>query len=352
MGLITNVETAVDGLLVNYVSTYSAAFCSAIAPLAATGVTVYLILMGWAVSRGETNDPLHSVLVKFAKIAFVGGIALSAGEYQATVVDGINGLQVAIANVFNAASLGAAIDNALLPFETLGAALWSESVTGPLPNLALVAAAGLVSISEAVIVVVALGMYLLIKVGMALILALGPLFIFCAMFPATQRFAEGWLNQALHYAVSSGILAGLITMLYSIAQQFAGHVYANIGSTNIVNDTVALAGLTMALSVAVLNTKTFASQLTGGAAMQGIGGWLLNQAVGPKKQGKSKEDDKKPPAPENEVKQGKGDNQRDSYDNTQGNNGGGRGANNNSNSGNVPLYQRHVLSNILRGGRR
>ena len=86
MGIATSLETGVDTLLNNYVTTKSAAVSAAIAPVALTGVTVYVILMGFAIMRGEAHDSLHTFLWRSFKIAFVAGVALSAGEFQNSVL--------------------------------------------------------------------------------------------------------------------------------------------------------------------------------------------------------------------------------------------------------------------------
>ena len=114
--------------------------------------------------RGEAQDSLHTVLWKWFKISFIAGIALSAGEYQGTVIEVVTGLQGAITSAFGANSLGGVIDNALAPYEALGNALWSESTTGTIPNFALLAAAGMVSCAHFFILLVALGMYLMAKI--------------------------------------------------------------------------------------------------------------------------------------------------------------------------------------------
>lgn len=46
MGIATEIETAIDGLLNTFVATKSAAICAALVPVAITGVTIYI--MSWA----------------------------------------------------------------------------------------------------------------------------------------------------------------------------------------------------------------------------------------------------------------------------------------------------------------
>jgi type IV secretion system protein VirB6 len=332
MGIATIAEQAVDGLLTNFVTTKSAAVSSMLVPVALTGVTIYIMMLGFAVVRGETQDPLHTVLWKLFKIGFIAGIALSGGEYQGTVIEGVTGLQGAITSAFGANSLGGVIDNALTPYEALGNALWSEATTGTFPNFALLAAAGMVSCAHFFIVLVALGMYLMAKISLALILAVGPIFILCAMFPATQRFTESWIGQAVQFVLVNGLLAAAISMLYSISQQFANHVQTNAGNTQVMTDTLMLLGVTAALCFVVLNIQGIASALSGGVGLQGAGreiGRAFMNMLGGKTAGGSA---------------GGG-----SISGQAGSSSATAAA---SSGGSLPLYQRNVLDNIRRASTR
>lgn len=328
MGIATEVEAAIDTLLSTFVSTKSAALCAALLPLALTGVTIYLITMGWAIMRGEAQDSFHTFLWKSFKIVMIVGVALSAGEYQGSVVDGIQGIQGAFVQAFgNVTTIGGLIDNLAQPFEELGQTLWSEATTGFWPNFSLLGAAAIVALAQAFLFIVGLGMYLLAKVALALVMAVGPAFIFCAMFPATQRFTESWLGQALSFVLLNVLIGASIAMLTSFASQFAAHIQANFGTTAIIKDTIALLMVSGALGVVMLNLSTIASALSGGASISGIG-----REIGRKAMEMLNRD--KPDKPNNsgggQINQSSG-----------GNNAAGGG-------GSQPLYQRNVLDNIRR----
>lgn len=354
MGIATIAEQAVDNLLTTFVTSKSAAMSAMLAPIALSSVTVYVILMGYAVMRGEAQDSMHTVLWKFFKIAIVAGIALSAGEYQGTVIDGVNGIQAAITSPFGAATLGGVIDNAAQPYESLGNALWAQATTGVFPHFALLAAAAMVSLGHFLIVLVALGMYLMAKISLALILAVGPVFIFCAMFPVTQRFTEQWIAQAVQFSLVNALLAATISMLYSISQQFANHVETGLGATEILTDCLMLLGITAALCVVVLNTQGIASALSGGVGLQGIGREIAQQAM------RMMQKKPKPPKdPQNQLSNAGGSSSAADSGGS-GNSASGigagsasssRGGHGGSSGGYVPLYQRNVLDNIQKGSK-
>ena len=273
MGIATALETAVDTLLNNYVTTKSAAVSAAIAPVALTGVTVYVILMGFAIMRGEAHDSLHTFLWRSFKIAFVSVLALGAGEFQSYVVNMVQGVQGGLTQAMSgAATLGALIDNVEQPYAALQTALWDQAIpTFGLPSFSLVFAAVLVALAQFVLFIIAFGMYLLAKVALALVLAVGPAFILCAMFPATQRFAESWVGQALNFALLNVLIAASIAMLTQFASDFATQLVGQVDTVGILTNVAALVMATGAMAVVLLNLERLASALAGGVAIQGIG---------------------------------------------------------------------------------
>lgn len=272
MGIGTEVEAAIDLLLTNFVSSKSAALCAALVPIALTGATIYLLVMGFAIMRGEANDSLHTFLWKSFKMAFIAGLALSAGEYQASIVDGITGIQGAfIQSMSGLSSIGALVDNMAKPFDDLGQQLWSQATTGFWPNFSLLGAAALVAVAEAFLFVVGLGFYLLAKVALALVFAVGPAYILCAMWPATQKYTESWIGQALNYIVLNVLVGASIAMLTDFASQFANHIAQTQDTVNVIKATMALLLCSGALAVVMLNLPQLAGALSGGASISGIG---------------------------------------------------------------------------------
>jgi type IV secretion system protein VirB6 len=343
MGIATFLETAIDNILVSFVSSKSAALCSALVPIALTGTTVYIIIMGWAVMRGEAADPFHTVLWKWFKISFVAGIALSAGEYQGTVVEAVSAIPGILTQAFgNAATVGAMVDNAADPLIALGSQLMGEATTPYVPNITLLASAALVALAELFMFIVGLGMYLVAKVTLALLLAVGPIFILCLMWPAAQSKFEGWLGATLGFAFLQGLIGAAIGMLYDIVTKVAAKVNTTAGVANILDDTLALFAITITLCVVLLGLKEVSAAITGGTTVQGLG-QMAGRAIG-NWLNKSSKDDKPPPAPgpDNEILNGTPKGRTDGLSS-----GGDSGK-----GGGQPLYQRHVLDNIRKGATR
>lgn len=205
-------------------------------------------------------------------MAIVAGLALSIGEYGNVVVNGVLALQSGLVSAMGGApSVGGLIDTMTDPYTKLVEALMSAGTAGMMPKFSLILAAVLVAVAQAILFPIALGMYLLAKVGLALLLAVGPIFVACALFPATQRFTESWLSATLSMVLTSVLLAASIGMVGTLAGEFAAAVLAQVGSTAFLADVVALLLLSIALVIVVLNVNTLAAAITGGVSLSGVG---------------------------------------------------------------------------------
>ena len=150
MAIITTLETKIDSLLASYVTGVSSNIASAIVPIALTAATIYILIIGYNIATGAQEDSIYTALWKFFKIAFVGGIALSAGVYQSFVVEAINGLTIGLIQIVSPGgetSLGALLDQVSVPWGELIQKLGEEaqSASGVFPDIGLYLSAGIVS---------------------------------------------------------------------------------------------------------------------------------------------------------------------------------------------------------------
>lgn len=272
MGLAKQLDAAIDLLLSDFVTSKSAMICSALVPIALAGVTIYLILIGFSVARGDSDGYFRTTLWKVFRISVILGIALNVGEYQTFVINGLDSLGAGILEAMSGmTSLAEQLDDAVRPFYELGQQFWSDATTGFWPNFALLFAAALVSIAQTFLFSVALGFYILAKVALALTLAIGPIFILCAIWPSTQNYAENWLGQTLNYILLKVLVSASIVMLTSFASQFAAHIAATKDTANVVNASAALLICCVVLAIVILRHPELATALVGGASISGIG---------------------------------------------------------------------------------
>lgn len=332
MGAVTALETKINTLLGSYVTNVSSNIASSIVPLALTGATVYILIIGYSIATGASEDSIYTALWKFFKITFVAAIALSGGVYQQIIVDAINGLESAIIQMVSpyhsVTTLGALLDQTAQPWGDLIQKLGekAQSTGGLFPDIGLYMSAGIVAVAQFILFFIGGGLYLLAKISMQLCLAVGPLFVLCAMFPATQKYFESWLSQVLSYVFTIGFITTVISMLFGFVSEMCTHISNHLDAGNILTSVTSLAIVACTLVVVMLNVPSMATAITGGAGVQGVGRAIANAL--PKGKGKKDGDDSK-------------------------NSGGGSvtGSSGNSSSGSgggKPLYQRHTMTNLFK----
>jgi type IV secretion system protein VirB6 len=348
MGIGVELEKGISTVLDTFVTSKSAALCGVMAPVLLTASTVYMIWMGFSVARGEANDPLHTVLWKAFRMAMIFGVALSAGAYQSVVLDAINGIQGAFLQAIGGVtSVGQLVDNMAIPFNDLGTSFWTQATLTTIPSVSILAAAAMVAVAEVWLFAIGLGLFLIAKVSLALVFAVGPAFIACMAFPASQKYTESWIGQALNFSLVSVFVVASVSMLMSFASQFAANALAHPGAVSQIKAATSLLIVSVALGVVVLSLPVFASALSGGASVSGIGRALGSKAMDLL----TKKDDPNPkpepaggdikPTGDASASPGSG-----SSNNGAGNSGGSGAGSANAGAGKNPLYQRDVVDKI------
>lgn len=272
MGIGKATEDAIDELLSAFVTEKVALLCTALAPLALTAITIYILRQGFALAAGRSNSTFEIFVEKSMRISFITAVSLNLGIYQIVIVGGIDGLETSLTMTLSGAtSVGALVDGMAMPFAELGQKLWSDATTGLWPMFGLLGAAALVAIAQVALFTIGLGLYLVAKVALVLVTALGPLYLLCATNQGTEKYTESWLGQVLNYIVLKVLIALNVAMLAGIVSKFAEHIHANIDDLNVVMAVVALGSCCGALLIVMLNVPQIASALAGGASISGIG---------------------------------------------------------------------------------
>ncbi|MDQ1922679.1 type IV secretion system protein [Massilia pseudoviolaceinigra] len=333
MGIATKLEASIDGLVKTFITDTSQNLSGVLAPLAVTGACIYLLLMGYSIMRGDAKESVQTVLWKCFRIALISGLVFGAGEYQGMVVAAVQGLQDGLIEAISGeATMGSLIDNMMMPFAILGKSLLESAITGYIPAWGYLAAFVLVSLAQAALFVIGIGYYLLAKISLALVLGVGPIFILCAMFPATQKYTENWIGQAMNYVLLNVLVAACIAMTTGFVSDYAADVTLKKDEVNTVFSAMALFIACASLAVVMLNLPQLASALAGGASISGIGREIASAAMSGGKYMAGKMKAPPPPPPPLPPTGGSIAGQ--------GGAGGGQGG------GAQPLYQRETIENI------
>jgi type IV secretion system protein VirB6 len=268
MGLAKAIQDGVEVAVKTYATDVSAAMAATLLPIALTGVTIYLIVIGWAIARGEVHNSISTLTWKVFKIGLIGAIALGGGAYQAYVIDGITGIEgVFTTAIGGKTGIGELIDDSIVPMETITGELYKKANEPFIPNLSLLAAAVLCTFGQVLITVASLIPLLVAKVMVALLLAIGPLFILLALWPATQRFTEAWLTATLTSVMTVAVIAAVVGFLPKFMNAYALRVLRDISTTNVLQDVIGLLIAIVVLAWIAWKASEFGASVIGGASM-------------------------------------------------------------------------------------
>ena len=271
MNFFASFEQGINQALAQYLSNTAASLCAIIAPIVAAGVVIYIMLIGYAIIRGDASDSLHSAMWKAVKWSMIAAVALSAGGFNTYVVGGLNGIEASLFQATTGAvSGGQLLDNTLTQYINLFNQLIQNVQTngmGLFPNVAVCFALLLLAIASVVFFGLAACVFMLAKVAEVLVIALGPAFIATLIFPPIQRFADAWLSAALNTIIIK-VLAGIIltistTMLTAMVTAVSGA----FNTTAVLMDCLKILLLSVTFGAIFGYLPMLAAQLVGGAPL-------------------------------------------------------------------------------------
>jgi type IV secretion system protein VirB6 len=284
MDFFESFEAGMDKQLASYLSGTASTLCAMIAPAVAAGVVIYIILIGYAIIRGEASDSLHSALWKTVKWSLVAAVALSAGGFNTYIAGSLKGLEATLFQAMTGTSGGGQLlDQSLQAYIALFNQL-VENVKGDgmgmFPNVAVCFAILLLALGCFVFFGLAVCVFMLAKVAGVLVLALGPAFIATLIFPPIQRFADAWLSAALNTVIIK-VLAGIVL---TISTLFIGgvidHVSGHFDTTAVLMDCLKIMVMSVSFGAIFGYLPMLSAQLVGGSPLPHLAMPRLNTSSG------------------------------------------------------------------------
>lgn len=283
MDFFESFEAGMDEKLSQYLSGTASSLCAIIAPAVAAGIVIYIILIGYAIIRGEASDSLHSALWKTVKWSLIAAVALSAGGFNTYIVGSLKGLEAALFEAMTGTMGGGALlDRTLQSFVELFNELVQNvkaDSMGLLPNFAVCFAILLLALGCFVFFGLAVCVFMLAKVAGVLVIALGPVFISTLIFPPIQRFADAWLSAALNTIIVK-VLAGIVLtistlFLKAIVDQVSGH----FDTTAVLMDCLKIMVMSVSFGAIFGYLPMLSAQLVGGSPLPHVAMPRLNQGA-------------------------------------------------------------------------
>lgn len=226
--LLTGLRTAMS----NFADRMSGTFISFVLPLAASGLTIYLLITGIQIAQGRIQAPLQEIVWRMLRLASIAAILVASGAYAFYVVGALEGLRDGlVATITGGPPADNAIDLIAGDLMALGNEYADQASQSLLINVEVWIIAALYWAAKLVLQVFSALPLAISYTWFYLSISIGPLFIACLLFPVTARYFEAWLGTTLvavmtHVAVALVIAASssFFSQLAQLAQQKKGAV--------------------------------------------------------------------------------------------------------------------------------
>jgi type IV secretion system protein VirB6 len=162
-------------------------------------LTIYIILFGWQIARGEIAEPWNAFAKRAVKLGLIVAILQSPALYKEVVIDFLaETLPDALSNAMSSNPVPDAnkFDTLAAKFGILLTQIW-QGTGWSAPSATARAAVVTLIIMPLVWCSLIVGFVVTMwaKAGMYFVATLGPLFIALAMFEQTRRYLHNWLDQ-------------------------------------------------------------------------------------------------------------------------------------------------------------
>lgn len=278
--------------LTTYVSDVSTNVMSAIAPVAASLLGIYVILWGWAMLRGTISEPIGDGVGRIVRLSVITTVALTAGFYNGLLADMLwkapDTLGSYVASGYSdGASNSQFLDKLMSEIYDMGDAYWqhanANSGLSGIPDIGETAVA--VLLWGVGILATGYGAFLLAlsKMALALLLGVGPIFILMTIFEPTKRLFDSWIGQSLNYVFLAMLTAGTIKLMLTILKTYMTDAGAfNVAAAPSISQAMPAFALCLIAALVMMQLPSKASALGGGVAISTLGavGWAYDKGTG------------------------------------------------------------------------
>jgi type IV secretion system protein VirB6 len=238
---------------------------STIGPAFTAGATLYVMVIGIQIMRGQAQETLTEASKTAIKLGVIATLALNADMYRYWIVDVFStAFADGIAKAFSGAPSAdaARFDAVADKLWQMHARLW-EGVSAWAPAKAFHATllSGVLLICGLAFLVSAFITTLWAKAGMLYVLALGPVFLALALFEQTKKYTAAFFDQVVSFVVLQILVAALVGVCINAVDAEIQRPFAWSRATSLVGGMVALL---VFCNATVLLLPSLANKLAGG----------------------------------------------------------------------------------------
>lgn len=204
---LSEIETAITAQLTTIGGT-AVGLTTAAQPAFVTGLVVWIVLIGYEVAFGKSQDAISYVFTKIGKISLIGWVALWGWPDIAQLLNALK--DSALGTGGSAAS---AIETAVLnPLANTWSSMsiWFMDTVESMnfyqlltflsvwvAYMFMVAGFLILALLAGTMAAVSFGMFMIAQVVFGLLMVIGPFFLLCLMFPFTQKFFEAYIGNVM-----------------------------------------------------------------------------------------------------------------------------------------------------------
>lgn len=250
-----------------------------IAPGAVAMLTIYVLLWGAGIASGRISEPFSDGAYRILRICAIVIFGLTVGTYQEDIADFFLKVPMEVATLVvdrgadlsgDTPGIAKIIDACLQRGFDIGSDVWDYGTKKfglfHFSYIVYFLLAILIFIAVAVVVGIATGLVFTAYVALAILLAVGPLFILLAIFQTTYRFFDAWLGQAINFSILFILVATSVTICFDLFEAYMREL-PNGSPTDALLNMVKIVGATIGIIAALLQTRSIASAIAGGASM-------------------------------------------------------------------------------------
>jgi type IV secretion system protein VirB6 len=233
------------------------------------GVTLYVVLYGFAVMRGSISEPIMEFAWRAMRIVLVVLLATNSSAFQQYVTSlFFDSLPKEIGNALAGSGLntnsGAPFDQLLSKGIDVANKIYEQA---GLTNIAPALIAAILLVFVAIGSFLQFAILLYAKVGLGVVIALGPVFIAMALFEATRPFTEAWLRQVANFVILLVLVVALVGLMLTTVTGFIDRFGNNAGTAGeMVVAAVAISAVLGLSGYISLQLPIIAGGLAGGGA--------------------------------------------------------------------------------------
>lgn len=276
-GWVSQIGGKIDTVADTYITASVSALATALTPVVLVAMTLWWVLLGFRIMRGELQDTVSGAVWKGIKASIILTFALNAALFNSEIVDVYDGLRDGVAGTFATAAYAGtdtvtsgtvwtAIDGMSEDNHTLLNEAAEDVSMFDLPaGIALL----LMDLGFLLLSLAAVFIAVIAKIFGTFFLGVGPIFILCLLFKPTQRFFDGWLGMVLNTVVLTWISMFATSFAIHVSSIYAAELTGQWSlSVNPVTTGIQYCGICLILALLIYQSPQWAAALTGGSSMQ------------------------------------------------------------------------------------